>query len=681
MKTQDRALCLVYFNEYNPFIGNAAYLPLTSGKLQAYAMTCEEIAKQYKFMPYLFHIDTPENILNQYDNPGVAAFSAAIWNEQLCLHVAREVKKRWPECLIIFGGTQVPHNPVAYMECNPFIDIAVRGEGEEPFKQVLSRYLSSSEFSGIEGVTWRNPVSEKPEYNPDSSKFEKDLDVYPSPYLLGLYESLVQSRQDLKFQTIIETNRGCPFACTFCYWGKGGLSRKYRFFSLERVAAEIEWIGKNHIPFVYNADSNFGMHRRDEEIADLLVATRRMYGYPEKVVNLYGKNTDMRIYEIAKKLYLNGMHKGLGLSRQSMDQDTLAKTKRGNIKISVYKSLQEKFEADGIPTFCELILGLPGETYESFSSGISELLEASLACQLIIVLCEIYPNTEMGDSAYIKKHGILWKRNVSYGVHSVVQDEKWVTENIDYVIGTECMPTNQWKKAGKLAWTTMTLTSLRLGYYLLHYLHHRFGTRYIDLIEFMAQGKMQEGTALLWREELGHYDAFMEQLIVGRGRAVMLPEFGDIYWAIEESSFLRIANQADQFYKEMANIIAQFLAEKGIAFDQEEIGEAVMYQSLRVPTPKKSTKSEYVFQFNFPEFFEKIFSNDPIDLMRESQRLFFKEKVQEMDAMQFAQERLLWGRRGGKFERSVGWEKVNGAPDSSGESTTSDLEKMVSIAS
>lgn len=222
------------------------------------------------------------------------------------------------------------------------------------------------------------------------------------------------------------------------------------------------------------------------------------------------------------------------------------------------------------------------------------------------------------------------------------------------------MPTDQWKKTAKLAWTAMTLTSLRLGYYLLHYLHQRYGTRYKDFIEFMSQGKMQEGTAQLWREELRHYDAFTEQLIAGRGRAVMLPEFGDIYWAIEESSFLRIANQADQFYKGMVDIVGQFLTSKGIAYDQEELGEAVMYQFLRVPTPKKSSKSDHVFQFNFPEFFEKVSSIDPINVTRESQRMFVNEEVQETDKMQFAQERLLWGRRGGEFERSVDWEKVKG---------------------
>ena len=128
----------------------------------------------------------------------------------------------------------------------------------------------------------------------------------------------------------------------------------------------------------------------------------------------------------------------------------------------------------------------------------------------------------------------------------------------------------------------------------------------------------------------------------------------------------------------MVDIVGKFLTSKGIGYDQEELGEAVMYQFLRVPSPKQTSKSEHVFQFNFPEFFEKLSTIDPINVTRESQRLFVNEEVKEMDKMQFAQERLLWGRRGGKFERSVGWESVDESPDSSDKSTVSYLEKMVS---
>lgn len=656
---ESRERCRIYFNEFNPLIGDAAYLPLTSGKLQAYAWTSDIVRDAYEVAPYLFHIDTLEAVLAQYDNPGVAAFSVQIWNEHLCLRTAEAVKQRWPGCLIVFGGTQVPHHPQAYMQEHRFIDIAVRAEGEEPFKQILERWATTRQFDGIPGVTYRDAVTGEPRLNLDAQTQVKDLDVYPSPYLLGYYDAMLKERK-FRYQAIIETNRGCPFECTFCYWGKGGLSRKYRFFSLDRVRAEIEWIGVNGIPFVYNADSNFGMHRRDVEIAQMFVDSKRTYGVPEKVVHLYGKNTDDRIHGIAKLLYDNGMHKGLGLSRQSMDEEALDNTKRSNIRLSTYKSLQLKFEADGIPTFTELILGLPGETYESFVAGVGELLETSLRCQLVIVLLEIYRNTEMGDPEYQKKYGMLIKDNVSYGVHSLVQDQRWVTEHIPYVIGTDSMPTDQWKRAGTVAWATMAMTSLRLGYYLLQYLHDRFGVKYMDFIRFITDAEMAEGTGSIWREELAHYDAFMNQIIEGRGRAVLVPGYGDIYWAIEEASFLRFTDRADLFYAEMHDLMRQFLERSAIEFDAAELAEVVLYQRLRTPTAVPSTALEHVFEFNLPEFFSLTAADAPIEIRRERQRLVVREEDLRVDKAQFAKERLLWGRRGGKFERPVEWESIDG---------------------
>jgi len=132
----------VYFNEYNVLMEKTAYLPFVSGLLQAYAQTDALIARHYAFMPFLFHRDDPEHILAAYENPAVAAFSVCMWNEQLCLAVAREVKRRYPSCLIVFGGPQVPHHPKAYFERHPFIDVAVRGEGERTFAEILARFIT-----------------------------------------------------------------------------------------------------------------------------------------------------------------------------------------------------------------------------------------------------------------------------------------------------------------------------------------------------------------------------------------------------------------------------------------------------------------------------------------------------------------------------------------------------------
>ena len=70
--------------------------------------------------------------------------------------------------------------------------------------------------------------------------------MYPSPYLSGEYDYLFKDNEDHKYQVIVETNRGCPFLCTYCYWGKGGTTTKYRFHSLERVFKEIEWIAEKN---------------------------------------------------------------------------------------------------------------------------------------------------------------------------------------------------------------------------------------------------------------------------------------------------------------------------------------------------------------------------------------------------------------------------------------------------
>jgi radical SAM superfamily enzyme YgiQ (UPF0313 family) len=647
--------CHVYFNEYNPYLGQTAYLPLVAGKLTAYAQTDPAIAEHYHFEPVLFRIDRPDEILAAYEDPGVAAFSAAIWNEQLCLHVAREVKRRYPACLIVFGGTQVPHDPRGYMQEHSFIDVCSRGEGEEAFKQLLARLIDSREFSGVPNIVWRDEGGAL-RHNADAPKQERDLDIYPSPYLEGLYEQLIADNPETRFQAIVETNRGCPFLCTFCYWGKGGLSRKYRYFSVDRVRAEFDWFGRHDVAFVYNADSNFGMNRRDEEVAQIMVETKQRYGAPEKVVNLYGKNTNERIYQIGKLLSDNGMHKGMGLSRQSMNPDVLDAIKRQNIKLSVYQTLQERFEKAGVSVFSELIIGLPGETYESLAEGIEELLSLSFGCQLLIVMCEVYPNTEMADPAYIEQHGLHIKRNRSVGLHSRELDASWVTEYIPYIVGTKTMPPSDWRRACLMSFTTMAMTGLRIGYYLMQYLRQRYGTRHIDFLRFLCEARMSLDTAPVWRAELGHYTDFVDQILRGEGRAVMCPEFGDIYWAIEEATFLRLTDRADAFYGELTAITAEFLDEQGVYYDVEELREAVRFQRLCVPSVDPSAVcGAQQFLYNFPQYFEALDRGQAVELEPRPQVVSVHHQDYRGDRERFAREKLLWARRGGKFAPDFSW--------------------------
>ena len=189
----------IYLNEFNIVMGNTTYLPLVSGLLRAFSETRETILKNYEFMPFLFHIDNPIKILSNYNNPSVAAFSVSMWNEQLCLKISRELKNKWPKCLIVFGGPQVPHYPKHYFEKYSFIDVAVRGEGEEQFANILERFLISKNFEDLAGVSWRHPSSGNIIRNKQELPFRRNLDYFPSPYLDGLFDDLIAKITDKKF--------------------------------------------------------------------------------------------------------------------------------------------------------------------------------------------------------------------------------------------------------------------------------------------------------------------------------------------------------------------------------------------------------------------------------------------------------------------------------------------------
>lgn len=650
----------VYFNEFNVRMGNATYFPLVSGILCAAAKSQPRLRDAYRFKPFIFHLDSAENILARYDEaPDVACFSVAMWNEQLSLYLAQTIKERWPDCLIVFGGPQLPHNPEEYFEANPFIDVGVRAEGEEAFMALLDRNLESRDFSGVPNVSFRHPETGAFVYNVETPTFERDMDNYPSPYLTGLFDYMFDAHPEIEFQAIIETNRGCPFLCTFCYWGRGGTSRRYRYHAMERVEGELDWCGRNEIRYVFNADSNFGMHRRDMEIGEMIVATKQKYGFPEKFRTCWGKNTDENIFRIAGLLHEHDMEKGITLARQSQNKQVLANIKRGNIKMDTYSSLQRRFNDLDVPVYTEMILGLPGESYESWLDGIEEMLKSGLKNQLFIYQCEAYPNTELGDPAYQEKFGIKLKRLELREIHGSIRDESWVPEYHDIVVETADMPHNDWRRMNRMSMMTMLLHSMKLGFYVMRYMTDRYPVNFTPFIEFVTELKMAEGTGSQFRREMELFDAYLDRMMSGEGRGVVMPNHGGIYWDAEEAAFLRIAEDLDGFYDELRDMVCQYLDHNGVAYDADEVAEVVRYQRMRMPGPTLPDLTEWTFRYNLPEYFHRCFGTDPIAVVPEKQVLECQPVDFQGARADFAIRTILWGRKSGALLVACRWESLD----------------------
>ncbi|MEO6596211.1 MAG: cobalamin-dependent protein, partial [Planctomycetota bacterium] len=170
----------VYLGEFNLLMNGATYLPLVSGLLRANAEQSDLVREHFAWAPFLFHNDRVDRLVDRYEAPAVAAFSSLMWNAQLCLRVAERVKRRHPQCLVVFGGANVPHHPEQFLREHPFIDATVRGEGESPFAAMLERLAVANDASGVDldaipGTSWRTPNDEFRHAELDQA-FTKDLD-------------------------------------------------------------------------------------------------------------------------------------------------------------------------------------------------------------------------------------------------------------------------------------------------------------------------------------------------------------------------------------------------------------------------------------------------------------------------------------------------------------------------
>jgi putative methyltransferase len=516
---------LVYFNEFNIPTDNTIYFPYSSGLLRAYAEKNPVIRENFAFAPFLFKREPVEVILSKYVNPSVACFSSSLWNHRLNLKVAKLVKEKFPDCLIVFGGPQIEIGRKLYEE-NPFIDIGVFGEGEIPFTNILLDLLNGDVKKYLH-KTYRIPTP------------TKDIDSFPSPYSSGLFDYMIEENPDVEFKVITETNRNCPFNCAFCFYGQSSIDRKISYHSVDYIRQEVEWIAAHKIKYVFCADANFGMFKRDIEIAQLYAKIKKSHGYPEKFRVCYGKNASETIFQTASVLFDADLAKTVTLAVQSTNQQVLENITRTNIKQDVFRKLQLKYTEAGMPTYTEIIFALPGETYDTFKEGLEFILEASQKNQVFIYHCQLLPNTPMSEPEYIKKFGIKTVHTPLAEVHGNLRDNSIEQEYEDVVISTNSMDVEMWKRGAILAWMVQLFYSLKIADEILGLLHSKHGIKYTEYLEYIINRKL---------DCVKYFAQIAEDVIQGKKRCQIEDRFGVIYYEPEEIAFLNICLNKEFFY-------------------------------------------------------------------------------------------------------------------------------------
>jgi putative methyltransferase len=459
------------------------WLPYSVGCLWSYVSQFDHIRENFELKDLIFRREPPDQVLARMEEPALAGFSCYVWNEKYCLDMAEKIKKRWPNCVIEFGGAQTSGKMLRY----DFIDSIIMSEGEENFLIVLERILAG----------------EPPQQLYQKQRLQQ-LDV-PSPYTSGLFDRILAENPDAIWSMTFETNRGCPYACTFCDWG-GVTYSKVKKFDLSRVQADLEWAIGKPISYMVCADANFGIFKeRDVEIARIIKRVAEQSQVDS--VNLqYAKNSTDVVFEIAK--IIGNLSRGITVSVQSMNDITLEAIKRKNLDINNIRHLMQLSEQYGVSTYTEVILGLPLETAESWREGLANILEMGQHSSIDMWFAQLLDNSEMAQSASRMQYGIRSIIAKDYMPQFNPNDFREIEEEIELVNQTNTMSTVDMVDAYMYGW--MIIHFHINGYSQLYsrYCRHRKNISYRQfydrLFELLPTSGFQDHFNRL-REVVDHY--------------------------------------------------------------------------------------------------------------------------------------------------------------------------------
>ncbi|MGA6924914.1 MAG: cobalamin-dependent protein, partial [Desulfosarcina sp.] len=379
----------IYFLSFNMI----SFVPYAFGFLKGYAQQDPRIAAAYRWHPPLTVPEPVATVTAAIVDPDLLCLSCYVWNFNQQIEIARRVKARYPNCVVVCGGPHVPDRPEGFFSKFPQADILVHGEGEMPFAALLRELLAERpDLECLTGISIN--CAGRSFSTPKGARLGKNLPV-PSPYLNGILDDFLGPENGGRI-ALWETNRGCPFACCFCDWGVR-TKNKIRLHAMARVAREIDILAAKRVEDIYITDSNFGLFKRDLEIARMLVDARRRTGYPKRVRIQFAKTSNETVFAISRLLFENDMLWGTTLSMQSVDAEVLEAVARPHVEIDVYADLKNRYQRQQIPTYTELILGLPRETRESFVGGICRLLEIGMHDDIRVFELALLPNAPLSQ--------------------------------------------------------------------------------------------------------------------------------------------------------------------------------------------------------------------------------------------------------------------------------------------
>ena len=316
------------------------------------------------------------------------------------LAASRAAKTKRPDLPIVWGGW---HPSLFAEQClqESSVDVAVIGQGEETFAEIVARLGSGDSLNGVQGIVHRN--SRAPNSNrqsPDDLRAEAprpllDLNHLPaSNYDLIDVEKFFAVKKTRQFDYI--SSQGCRFRCTFCadpYVYKRG------WYGLEpaRMGQELErWWKKFHFADVGFQDETFFTNpQRVAAIANEFLKRDLHFTWMATMRADQGFRLDEALLNLCKRAGLRRVMIGVESGSQQM-LDWMKK----DIKLEQVFDSAEKCKRAGVGIIFNVIVGFPHEPPESITESLrvaKELRAMSPDFEVAFFYYKPYPGNEIAD--------------------------------------------------------------------------------------------------------------------------------------------------------------------------------------------------------------------------------------------------------------------------------------------
>lgn len=323
-------------------------------------------ANQHNTIEEFIHSTVEKTITNP---PDIFAVSLNFSTSHSFFEVfAKEMKKKWPDTKIIIGGMHST-NSATKLRDNECVDYIALGEAELELPKYITA-IGENRKPAIKGIYARDQLSgEIPLAHCDAPA---NLDDVPSPdwsiidmafYSDPMVSSVEYSERAAvgRRAATIQTNRGCPFSCTFCS-AHTVHGRKMRYRSIQSVLDEIKWLYEEHgiTTFIPIDDLFVAENKRTIE---MLRGMRKLNipGFELWLGN--GLSVNMLSEEIIDELALAGVTRTF-VAIESGSDYVQRKIIKKRCNLAKAKRMVAYLRKKGVNVKCYFIMGFPGETQE-----------------------------------------------------------------------------------------------------------------------------------------------------------------------------------------------------------------------------------------------------------------------------------------------------------------------------